>query len=352
MITTLPTKREMYRASLERDASFEGVFVLAVKTTGIFCRPTCPARKPKEVNVEYFANTREAIKAGYRACKRCKPLEPEGETPGWLRPLMESIERDPSRRWRDKDLRGLDLEPTRVRRWFKEHHGLTFQAYHRARRLGLALGRLRHGEDLLRSGLDTGFDSASGFRDAFAKCFGSPPGRSRRTPSVVVSRVLTPLGPMVAGASEAGLCLLEYPDQDRLQRQLNQLRRLYGDAIVPGRHELFAQLDEELTSYFEGSRTLFEIPLDLRGTEFQLETWNQLLTIEYGTTCSYHELAENIGRAGAQRAVGRANGDNRMSILIPCHRVVRSDGSLSGYGGGLWRKQWLLNHEFNSHSID
>ena len=133
MITTLPPTDEMYKASIQRDAAYEGVFFLAVKTTGIFCRPTCTARKPNAENVEYFPTVREALSAGYRPCKRCHPLEPDGAAPSWLRPLLKAVEHEPARRWTDSDLRTMDIEPTRVRRWFRAHHGMTFHAYHRAR---------------------------------------------------------------------------------------------------------------------------------------------------------------------------------------------------------------------------
>lgn len=345
MISTMPSKSEMYQASVRRDASYEGVFILAVKTTGIFCRPTCTAKKPHARNVEYFTTVAEAQSAGYRPCKRCRPLEPHGEPPLWLRPLLAAVEQDPSRRWTDTDLRAMDIEPTRVRRWFRDHHGLTFHAYHRARRLGLALGRIRHGEDLTATGFTLGFDSPSGFRDAFEKLFGRTPGRSRRAASVIVTHLLTPLGPMVAGATDQGICLLEFADRRRLEMQCRRMTLRYGQAIVPGEHRHFERLDDELIRYFKGELERIEVPLDLRGTDFQLAAWYGLMTIPFGATRSYEEQARAIGHPGAQRAVGRANGDNRIAIVIPCHRVIRADGTLSGYGGGRWRKQYLLDHE-------
>ncbi len=345
MISAMPSNSEMYQASVSRDASYEGVFLLAVKTTGIFCRPTCTAKKPHARNVEYFPTVGEALSAGYRPCKRCRPLEPHGEPPSWLRPLLAAVELDPTRRWTDADLRAMTIEPTRVRRWFRDHHGMTFHAYHRARRLGLALGHIRHGADLTATGFASGFASTSGFRDAFEKWFGKTPGQSRSEASVVVNRLLTPLGPMLVGATEKGLCLLEFTDRRMLETQCKCLVRHYGPSIVPGEHDLFPQLDDELTRYFQGALKRFEIPLDVRGTDFQCAAWKELLAIPYGTTRSYEEQARRIGRPGAQRAIGKANGDNRIAVIIPCHRVIRADGTLSGYGGGLWRKQYLLDHE-------
>ena len=146
---TLPSEPVMLEAFLSRDASFDGIFITGVHTTGIFCRPTCPARKPKPENVSFFPNSHDALLAGYRPCRRCRPLEPEGTPPEWLRPLLDDLESDPTRRWRDADMRERGLSPERVRRWFQKHHGMTFQAYSRARRLGSALGRVREGDQLL-----------------------------------------------------------------------------------------------------------------------------------------------------------------------------------------------------------
>ena len=133
--TELPTPKIMLAAFLRRDPTFDGVFVTGVSTTGIFCRPTCPARKPRPEHLSFFGTPREALLAGFRPCKRCRPLEPAGAPPDWLRPLLDAVEDDPERRWSDEDVRARGLSPERVRRWFKRHHGMTFQAYSRARRI-------------------------------------------------------------------------------------------------------------------------------------------------------------------------------------------------------------------------
>lgn len=344
----LPPVREMHKAFEARDASYDGVFYTAVRTTGVFCRPTCAARKPRRENVEFFPNVRDALLAGYRPCKRCRPLEPNGQAPEWLHGLLADIDRDPTRRWRDADLRARDIDPGRARRWFKTHYGMTFQAYQRARRLGLALGRIRHGDDLTRAALEHGYDSLSGFREAFERVFGDAPGRARHAPSIVMTRLLTPLGPMVAAANDRGVCLLEFADRRMLETQFRRLRKWFDAAVVPGSNSHIEQLHEELKEYFEGARREFEVPIIAPGSEFQRQVWAGLRRIPYGDTCSYEQLARGIGRPAAQRAVGRANGDNRIAIIIPCHRVVRSDGTLCGYGGGVWRKRHLLQHERDS----
>ncbi len=340
----LPPEAEMYRALMERDTSYEGVFYLGVRTTGIFCRPTCPARKPKRENVEFFGSTREALTAGFRPCRRCTPMEPDGTAPDWLAPIIREIEQDPARRWKDADLRAAGLDPARVRRWFKRHHDMTFHAYQRARRLGLALGQIRHGDDIMDTAYEHGYESLSGFRDAFAHLFGDPPGKSPRE-HVVVNRVLTPLGPLVAGATEEGLCLLEFADRPMLETQIRRLRRYMDCAVTPGNNRHIAQVETELGEYFDGERRDFDVPLVVPGTDFQQQVWSALREIPYGRTCSYEEIARAIDNPKAVRAVGRANGDNRIPIVIPCHRVVRADGSLGGYGGELWRKRYLLRLE-------
>jgi len=372
----LPPRDEMYRALVRRDTSYEGVFYLGVRTTGIFCRPTCPAKKPKRENVEFFASTREAVTAGYRPCRRCRPMRPRGAAPEWLEGLLRDIDEDPARRWKDADLRAAGLDPARVRRWFKRHHGMTFHAYQRARRLGLALGQIRNGDDIMGTAYDHGYESLSGFRDAFGHLFGEPPGKVKATPSrqragtkggadngsddgdaaalihVVVTRVLTPLGPLVAGATDEGLCLLEFADRPMLETQVKRLRRYMDCAVTPGSNRHIDQVEQELVEYFAGERTDFDVPLVVPGTDFQQQVWSALRDIPYGETRSYEDIARAIDNPKAVRAVGRANGDNRIPIVIPCHRVVRSDGSLGGYGGELWRKRFLLQLEGHDEYVE
>lgn len=350
-IPSLPPDTEMYRALLERDSAYEGVFFLGVRTTGIFCRPTCPAKKPKPENIEFFPSTRAALLGGYRPCKRCTPMQPGGATPDWLAPLVADVERQPERRWRDADLRAAGLDPARVRRWFKRHHGMTFHAYQRARRLGLALGQIRQGDDIMGAAYDHGYESLSGFRDAFGHLFGETPARSDST-LVVVTRVLTPLGPLVAGATDEGLCMLEFADRPMLETQVARLAKYLDCTVVPGSNEHIEQVDTELAEYFAGQRTDFDVSLVVPGTEFQQSVWSALRDIPYGETRAYEDIARAIGNPKAVRAVGRANGDNRIPIVIPCHRVIRADGSLGGYGGELWRKRYLLELEGTLRKVE
>lgn len=342
---SLPDKKIMYEALVRRDTSFEGVFVAAIRTTGIFCRPSCSARKPKPENVEYFPDAKSAIASGYRACKVCHPMLDLGATPEWLQPLMEEVEQDATIRLQAEDLRQRGLDPVRVRRWFQKLHGMTFTSYLRMRRINQAFGQIRHKTPVTDAAFQSGYESLSGFGEGFKKTIGTAPAKSSDQRMITVTRLLTPLGPMLAGATEQGICLLEFADRPMLETQLNRLQKRMNAKTLPGDSPFFAQLDAELQSYFAGKRTEFTLPLITPGTEFQQKVWAALQTIPFGTTRSYAEQAQSIGQPSAVRAVARANGDNRIAILIPCHRVIGADGKLTGYGGGLWRKKRLLEIE-------
>jgi AraC family transcriptional regulator of adaptative response/methylated-DNA-[protein]-cysteine methyltransferase len=340
----LPGFDAMYEAMRERDPAFDGLFFTCVRTTGVFCRPTCDARKPRRENVEFVATSGDAQRAGYRPCQRCRPLEPAASHPAWALELM-SRARASDARLTDRSLAALGLRPSRVRSYFRRRFGVTFQAFQRSQRMGEALRRLQDGQDGLGAGLDSGYESASGFREAFAAEFGLPPGRARRVRCLVAGEIATPLRPMLAVSSERGICLLEFLDRRAIATELRDLRRRFGVSIVPGSGEHLDRLRTELAEYFGGVRRRFEVPLDLGGTAFQGRVWSRLQRIPFGDTVSYARVARDVGKTEAVRAVGHANGKNPVAIVVPCHRVVRSDGSLCGYGGGLWRKRWLLQHE-------
>jgi AraC family transcriptional regulator of adaptative response/methylated-DNA-[protein]-cysteine methyltransferase len=367
MTLLAPTRDEMVDAFLKSDGSYDGLFYTAVRTTGIFCIPSCRARKPLPQNVEFFETAREALFSGYRPCMRCRPMESNNAAPEWLRPLLEAIEQDPQQRWRDAELQKLGLEPTRVRRHFQSKYGMTFQAYMRARRLAAAFTQIRAGAEIDDVVFDSGYESHSGFRDAFERVFGCPPGQAESAGCVTIAWIETPIGPMVAGATETGVCLLEFSDRRMLEAQLARVRKWCGTrggargepmagpaakpaarcspAAVPGENKYTRELRAQVDAYFAGERRDFTVPLETWGTPFQEKVWAALRTIPYGETWSYADLAKRIGNPAAVRAVAKANGDNRISILIPCHRVIGSDGELTGYGGGLWRKRALLDRE-------
>jgi len=335
----------MYRALVERDPAFSGVFVVGVKTTGIFCRAGCPAKKPKPENCEFFASPKEALFAGYRACLRCKPMDRTPKPEPVVARLMALVESHPGARMTDARLREMGIEPTTARRQFLRHCGMTFHAYQRARRMGMALTELRERKSVPRAMDAAGYESFSGFGAAFAGIFGASPSGAPGVRPCVADWFETPLGPMVAVANEEGLCLLEFSDRRALEREVAWMRKSFGAPIVPGVNAVITGIRRELGEYFEGARARFETPVVMRGSEFQVRVWRALCAIPAGETRSYAQIARATGNADAVRAVGRANGDNRIAIVIPCHRVIRSDGTMCGYGGGVWRKKWLLDHE-------
>jgi AraC family transcriptional regulator of adaptative response/methylated-DNA-[protein]-cysteine methyltransferase len=344
MMNRLPPVGEMERACRERDASYDGIFFLAVRTTGVFCRPSCPARRPLPRNIEYFLSAREALKAGYRACMRCRPADADVR-PEWVRNLLAEIEQAPSGRITETDLRERGVDPSTARRYFMKHYGMTFQAFARGRRMGEALRFLGDGGDLDNAVFECGYESHSGFRDAFARVFGKPPGRSRASECVSLAWVPSPLGSLVAGSIPSGICLLEFADRFLAEPRLSSARRSFRLPLVPRSTDLLKKLSEELSGYFAREVRGFTVPLAYSGTAFQERVWNELLKIPYGETRSYEDLARAVGSPAARRAVGSANGRNPIAIAIPCHRVVNKDGRLGGYGGGLRRKQYLLDLE-------
>jgi len=346
---TLPPYEILLKAMQDSDHDFDGIFFTAVKTTGVFCRPSCKARTPKAINVEFFESVHEPLAAGFRPCKRCKPLNSGESDPDWLPILMKAVDADPARRWRDRDISGdqfgLGVDPSTVRRWFVAHHGLTFHAYSRLRRLGNALRQIQLGDPVSEAILDSGYESESGFREAFSQVFGHPPTQVNDDSCIWINRVSTPLGSMIMGASDRGLCLLEFAERRMLDTQLKRLRKEMKRVFLPGQHPIMHVLQAELKAYFEGKLREFSTKIQANGTKFQQRVWNALLEIPYGEIKNYGEIAAQLGQPKAMRAVGKANGDNRISILIPCHRVIGSNGKLTGYGGGLWRKQFLLSLE-------
>jgi AraC family transcriptional regulator, regulatory protein of adaptative response / methylated-DNA-[protein]-cysteine methyltransferase len=333
-----------YAALLGRNADYEGVFYVGVRTTGIFCRPTCPARKPKRENCEFFTDAQAALLAAYRPCARCRPLSHPNETSDVVRRLVEAVEREPHRRWRDADFDALAVHASTARRQFQKRFGMTFVEYARARRLGSAFKAIRSGERVIDAQLDAGFDSGSGFRDAFARIMGAAP-TNRATRVLFAAWLDTPLGPMTAIADEHALHLLEFVDRRGLEREIERLRLKQKAGIAPGRTAPIMQIERELDDYFAGRSLSFRTPLSRSGSQFQNAVWDALLTIPPGATWSYAQLARAVGRPKAVRAAGTANGANQLAIVIPCHRVINANGDFGGYAGGVPRKRWLLEHE-------
>lgn len=344
-----PDFETSYAAITRRDATFEGSLFFGVITTGIFCRPTCSARRPKRENVMFFMNTSEALAHGFRPCKRCHPMRAPGEMPPVIHALLDEINTNPSQPLRDKDLRARGLSPPSIRRWFERHHNMTFQAFQRMLRLNLSYQGLASGQSVTNAALEAGFESLSGFNTRFKDIVGTAPGRVAKSGTpIVFERFSSPLGPMIAGVYQKQLCLLEFTDRRGLEAELKDLKRRLDTVILPGRSPVIDETRAQLESYFAGDLQDFELPLFTPGTAFQQAVWQSLERIPYGTTRTYKQQAVSLDKAGALRAVARANGMNRIAIVIPCHRVIGSDGSLTGYAGGLQRKRWLLDHELEN----
>ena len=260
----------MLTAFADRDSNYDGAFVAAVRTTGIFCRASCPARRPRPDHVEFFESADEAIASGYRPCLRCRPLETNG------------------------------------------------------------------------AAFDHGYESLSGFNDAIRNLIGASPGAAGDAMLLALAPLETPLGAMLLGAADGKLCLAEFSDPDRLEAQLRRTRQRMKATLVPGRPAPLADAEAQLEEYFAGRRLHFDLPLLPAGTDMQRQVWETLLRIPHGETWSYGQVAAAIGRPRAARPVGQAVGANPVSIIVPCHRVIGGNGTLTGYGGGLWRKQRLL----------
>ncbi len=345
MIRELPSNGIMYKALVEKDSSYEGVFYVAVKTTGVFCRPTCTARKPKAENVEFFSSAEEAIDTGYRPCKICNPLELSGTAPMWVTELLNRVESSPGERWKDDDIKKLGFEPNRVRRWFKKNYNTTFITYMRTKRLGEAVNKIGNGEKVTPTAYTSGYESLSGFIDALKNLTGKAPLKSKEVDLLSIEKINTPLGSMFAGVTDKGLYMLEFEDRRMLKTQIKRITKIHNLVPVIQKHKLIKKVEEQVAQYFEGKLKEFSLPLVISGTEFQKKVWNELLNIPYGETISYEELAKRIGDIKAVRAVASANGFNSIAVIIPCHRVIGKDGDLRGYGGKVWRKKRLLELE-------
>lgn len=336
--------QEYYQALIHKDSAYEGIFYVGVKTTGVFCRPTCPAKKPKLENCEFFATAKEALLASFRPCQRCQPLSHPNQVSDLVRFLVKAVEANPEKRWKEQDFRELSIDVSTARRQFKKRFGMTFVEYARARRMGLALKQIKEGTKIIDAQLSTGYESSSGFRDAFSKIMGVAP---RYAHHIVLKAawIDTKLGPMIAIADDQVLYLLEFVDRRGLENEVKHLRKKLTAAIIPGENKIIKNIELELGDYFDGKSMSFKTPVHLLGSAFQQRVWEKLTEIPPGETRSYLQIAKSLQAPNACRAVARANGANPLAIIIPCHRVINTSGELGGYGGGVARKQWLLEHE-------
>jgi AraC family transcriptional regulator of adaptative response/methylated-DNA-[protein]-cysteine methyltransferase len=338
-------QKRYYQALLEKDSTYDGIFFVGIQTTGVFCHATCPARKPKYENCTFYETAEAALLAGYRPCKRCKPLSYPREIPPLVQKMVELVEENPEKRWKDQDFAELGIHSMTARRQFKKFYGMTFVQFARSRRMGIALKSIKNGEKRIDTQLDAGYDSPSGFYDAFSKIMGRNPKQSQELKVLSADWLDTLLGPMISIADDEYLYLLEFVDRRGLEREIERLRNRMNASIVPGKTKITEQIKAELGLYFDKKLDQFRTPYLCIGSDFQKSVWQALTEIERGKTASYKQLAEHIGYPKGMRAIGNANGANQLAIIIPCHRVIQTDGSIGGYGGGVERKRWLLKHE-------
>jgi AraC family transcriptional regulator, regulatory protein of adaptative response / methylated-DNA-[protein]-cysteine methyltransferase len=339
------TEQPMARARLAHDAACDGLYAATAGSHATFCRPACAALPLRRGKVRLFATAREALFCGYRPCERCRPLEAGAKLPRWAAGLLARLTRAPTMRIGAAQLRRVGIDPARARRYFQRRYGLTFQAFARASRLREVFRRVREAQVMQRQAFESDEAAGGGGCTALAQLTPHAGDAAVAGEPVTLAWIETPLGPMLAGARRAALCLLEFTDRRMLETQLRILAQRLRAPLVPGRNALTDRLRAELAGYFAGTRRAFTVPLEHPGTAFQQRVWQALIDIPYGQTCSYRDLARRLGKPGAVRAVGRANGMNRIAIVIPCHRVIYADGKLGGYGGGLSRKQQLLDLE-------
>lgn len=337
-------KKRYYRALVDRDSYFDGIFFAAIKTTGIFCHATCRARKPKFKNCEFYTAAEEALLAGYRPCKICQPLSYPRDIPEEVKMLVMAVESTPEKRWREQDFKQLGLHSVTARRKFKALYGMTFVQYARARRMGLAFQGIQNGRKVIEQQLEAGYQSASGFNDAFTKIMGNP-AKKVGVKLLILTFIATPLGRMVGIADEDSIYLLEFDNRRGLEKEIERLRERLNARLLYGDNAILKQLNKEIEEYFLGKRASFTVSISYLGSPFQCKVWDLLRDIPVGDTKTYKDLALLLGDEKKVRAVGNANGANQLALLIPCHRVISSDGSLGGYGGGLDRKRYLLDLE-------
>jgi AraC family transcriptional regulator, regulatory protein of adaptative response / methylated-DNA-[protein]-cysteine methyltransferase len=349
--TSMATNRldpaDAWAAVVGRDRRFDGHFVYAVRTTGVYCRPSCPSRRPLAVNVRFFQHAAAAERAGFRACKRCQPraaAAPSGAAA--VRAAAAFIDAHAEERITLTTLaREVGMSPFHLQRIFRRELGVTPREYQQGRRLDRLRSQLRKGVTVSRATYDAGFGSPSRVYEQSAQ-LGMTPAVYRRGGeglSVRFATVESQLGQLLVAATARGVCMVSLGDSTtELERRL---RTEFPRATVKRDDGALAEQVRRIIAHIRGDGPAHDLPLDVRGTAFQQRVWRALLAIPYGETRSYAEVAAAIGQPAATRAVARACATNPIAVVIPCHRVIRSDGTLGGYAGGVERKERLLNVE-------
>ncbi|MEO5587099.1 MAG: methylated-DNA--[protein]-cysteine S-methyltransferase [Novosphingobium sp.] len=330
-----------WRIALAKDRRFDGCFVTGVLSTGIYCRPSCPARAPKRENVRFFAGPAAAEAAGLRACLRCRP-EAQTRDEAAVAQAIAVLRDAAGRVSLDRLAEAVGYSPTHFQKVFKRAIGLSPAAFMRAVRLERAADALSAGETVTAAIYDAGYSAPSRFYAAGGERLGMTPSAWAAGGAGITIRwavVATSLGPMLVAATARGVCRLSFNEG----RAALEARFPNAELVEGG--EDFAALLQQVAGAVEAPGRDHSIPLDIRGTAFQEAVWQELRRIPPGETRSYAQIAAAVGKPGAVRAAGSANGANAVAVLIPCHRVIRSDGTLGGYAYGLAIKQALLDRE-------
>jgi len=350
-IRTTVTSDPRWAAVVARDSKADGAFYYAVKTTGVYCRPSCGARTPRPENVVYYRTAAEAERAGFRACKRCKPdrdslAERQAAKVAELCRYIERAERLPTL---DELAERAETSAYHLHRIFKKVTGLTPKAYATAHRGRKVREQLARGGTVTDAIYGAGYNSNSRFYDESDRVLGMTPSRYRAGGSGARIRFAVgqcSLGAILVAESDRGVCaILMGDDPDALARDLQDR---FPHAELVGGEPAFEQLIAQVVGFVEAPGVGLDLPLDVRGTAFQQRVWRALRRIPSGKTVSYAELARRIGAPQSVRAVAQACAANSLAVAIPCHRVVRSDGGLAGYRWGVERKQALLEREANA----
>jgi AraC family transcriptional regulator, regulatory protein of adaptative response / methylated-DNA-[protein]-cysteine methyltransferase len=328
-----------------RDRSMDGVFLYAVRSTGVYCRPSCPSRRPRPENVVFFRTREAAEQAGFRACKRCKPDAPCASNPNseLVEKVCRYIDAHPEGPATLEALsRAIGLSPFHLQRTFKALTGITPRAYADSRRLQALKAGLRDGHSVTRSLYDAGYGSSSRLYERASSKLGMTPARYGKQGSGIAIRYTiakTPIGRMLLAATSKGVCSVQFGESDGTLE--SDLRREYPRAEISRSDKDLAKWVQAIQGRIRGDAAK-ALPLDIRATAFQRLVWEQLRGIPYGSTSSYGEVAKRIGRPKAARAVARACATNPVAVAIPCHRVVRENGDPGGYRWGIQRKRKLL----------
>ncbi|MEK6630668.1 MAG: bifunctional DNA-binding transcriptional regulator/O6-methylguanine-DNA methyltransferase Ada [Acidobacteriota bacterium] len=342
------TPDRAWAAVVERDRGYDGVFVFAVQTTGIYCRPSCPARRPLRTHVQFFANTQAAEGAGFRSCLRCRPRE-AADAPA-ERQVMTARRYIDEHADQSVTLETLGvvvgLSPSHLQRTFKRVCGITPREYLRARRLDRFRQAVRSGKSVTEATYDAGYGSSRGLYDHATRELGMTPSQYRRgAPGLDIRFTVVPmsLGHMLVAATSRGVCAVSVGrDKTLLQRELT---KEFAGASIRCDNDALRNTAAAIVQSFESHERRFSVPLDLHGTEFQLRVWAALRSIPFGETRTYTEIAKQVGRPSAVRAVASACASNKTALVVPCHRVVRRDGSAGGYRWGAAMKARLLQRE-------